>query len=117
VSVRTAGLNCAAGLSTLDLGSGLGGSGGTEEISDLEISDLTELSPSATQLSMRRRNSTCARPIDRSTIIAIENRGRGDLMRDAQLTRSFISKEGGAANHASLKQSCVSSFRLPVEVP
>jgi hypothetical protein len=25
---------------------------------------------------MRRRNTTCARPIDRSTIIAIENRGR-----------------------------------------
>ena len=31
--------------------------------------------------------------------------------------RSFISKEGGAANDASLKQFCVSSFRLPVEVP
>jgi len=41
-----------------------------------EMSDLTEMSSSVTQLSMRRRNTTCARPIDRSTIIAIENRGR-----------------------------------------
>ena|ERR1700685_3328490 len=41
-----------------------------------EVSDLTEMSPSVNQLSMRRRNTTCARPIDRSTIIAIENRGR-----------------------------------------
>ena len=44
---------------------------------DLEAVEWNpEMSPSVTQLSMRRRNTTCARPIDRSTIIAIENRGR-----------------------------------------